>query len=202
MKLLVFDSVGFINGIGLTLGGILPLLKLIHRKDSDLTIPLFQTGLDFFNHSLLPDVSLPIWLHMFLFRMRNTGDSASFFRFLLEKGIELSPDAIAIGCWHVVDMDRSDQSLLFHFVQLHGFPRVKSSLTVFWLLILVIESDSKPFFWVIAASTGGDWFWLFPMVEIVCYVPQTNHETVHSQLFPLVFADLLEAGADLLLLPF
>jgi hypothetical protein len=127
MKLLVFNSVGFINGIDLTLGDILPLLKLIHPKDSDLTIPLFRTGLNFFNHSVLPDVSLPIWLHMFLFPMRDAGDSASFFRFLLEKGIELSPDAIAMGCWHVVHMNGSDQFLLFHFVQLHGFPRVKSS---------------------------------------------------------------------------
>jgi hypothetical protein len=35
------------------------------------------------------------------------------------------------------------------------------------------------------------------MVEIVCHVLQTNHETVHSKLFPLVFDGLVEAGADL-----
>jgi hypothetical protein len=195
MKLRVFDSVVFISGTGLTLGDILPLPTLIHRRDSDLTIRLFQTGSDFFNHSVLLGVSLPIWLHMFLFRMRDVGDAASFFRFLLEKGIELSPDAIAFGCWSVFHLNRSDPSRLFHLVQLHCFPPVKSSLTMFWPFVLAIESDNKLFFRVIAASAGDHWFWLFPMVEIIGYVLQTNYETIHSQLFPLVFDGLLEAGA-------
>jgi hypothetical protein len=103
LKLLALDSQA-LSSIELELSDILPLIKLVDRKDSSLTMSLIKTILEFYEHGILSDDSLPYVIQLLLLKFRGYIESETLYQFATEQARLYFSHSIAIPFWYFAEI--------------------------------------------------------------------------------------------------
>jgi hypothetical protein len=180
----------------LTLRDLCPLLALLERGVPRLTHALLDVVLELSRSEVLPQEALPEFIQLFLLRIRPPFDG--FFEFACVEARTHFSHAIALPFWYVAVIDRSRELDLLEQLRDRPFPFVTQSiLTMFWPIVLAIQSEKAVFYFMSFASAASDWFALLAIVEVVCGVVRANLDAILALLLNAILNKLLHDGADL-----